>query len=41
MASYARFYYEETGKLAAAASLLSEFRSRLRSYPDPTLSIGR
>jgi hypothetical protein len=42
MASYAEvLYYEETGQRGAAAGLLSQFRNWLRSYPDPTLPVGR
>ena len=34
-------YYEEIGRRGAAAGLLSQFRSWVRSHPDPTLPIGR
>jgi hypothetical protein len=42
LATYAEvLYYEETGQRGAAAGLLSQFRSWVRSHPDPTLPIGR
>jgi hypothetical protein len=42
LATYAEvLYYEEIGQRGAAAGLLSQFRSWVRSHPDPTLPIGR
>jgi hypothetical protein len=41
LATYSEvIYYEETGQRGAAAGLLSQMRSRVRSTPDPTLPIG-
>jgi hypothetical protein len=41
LATYAEvLYYEEVGQRGAAAGLLSQLRSWVRSTPDPTLPIG-